>query len=273
MTQRQMPDMNEVVGRDDVVLITLDTLRYDAAQQCFEQGRLPRLAAHLSPGGWERRHSPASFTYAAHLAFFAGFLPTPACQGSHPRLFALEFEGSETIVPQTRVFSGRDNIVHGFADAGYHTLCIGGVGFFNKRNALGSQLPNLFAESHWQRELGVTAPDSTERQVALACERLGSTELAQRRCFLFINVSALHQPNRHYLPGAGHDSYASHCAALEYVDGALQPLWERLRARGGAFVIVCADHGTAYGEDGFHGHRLAHDTVMHVPYAEFRIAP
>jgi len=42
----------------------------------------------LPASGWERRHSPASFTYAAHQAFFAGFLPTPASPGPHPRLFA-----------------------------------------------------------------------------------------------------------------------------------------------------------------------------------------
>ena len=31
------------------------------------------------------------------------------------------------------------------------------------------------------------------------------------------------------------------------------------------------DHGTAYGEDGFHGHRLAHQVVWDVPYAHFHL--
>jgi hypothetical protein len=34
-------------------------------------------------------------------------------------------------------------------------------------------------------------------------------------------------------------------------------------------VVICSDHGTAYGEDGFAGHRLAHPVVWTVPYAEF----
>lgn len=38
---------------------------------------------------WERRPTPVSFTYAAHQAFFAGFLPTPDRAGKHPRLFVL----------------------------------------------------------------------------------------------------------------------------------------------------------------------------------------
>lgn len=267
------PDMRAVVGQRDLLLLTLDTLRFDAAQECFMRGELPVLARHLQAEGWERRHTPGSFTYAAHAAFFAGFLPTPARPGPHPRLFALDFEGSETTAAGTAVFRDRADIVAGLGDAGYRTICIGGVGFFNKRNPLGSQLPGLFDESHWHPGLGVTAADSTEQQVALACERLRSAELRGRRCFVFVNVSALHQPNRHYLPGADADGYASHCAALRYVDAALAPLLDALRARGGAFAIVCSDHGTAYGEDGFHGHRLAHETVMTVPYAHFFLDP
>ncbi|MEV4325643.1 metalloenzyme domain-containing protein, partial [Microbispora rosea] len=78
--------MNEVVGTHDILLVTLDTLRYDVAAELADAGRLP----HLLPGGrrWERRHSPGSFTYAAHAAIFAGFLPTPVTPGPHPRLFA-----------------------------------------------------------------------------------------------------------------------------------------------------------------------------------------
>ncbi|RYZ80354.1 MAG: metalloenzyme domain-containing protein, partial [Proteobacteria bacterium] len=33
--------------------------------------------------------------------------------------------------------------------------------------------------------------------------------------------------------------------------------------------VICSDHGTTYGEDGFHGHRVAHPQVWNVPYAEF----
>ena len=38
-----------------------------------------------------------------------------------------------------------------------------------------------------------------------------------------------------------------------------------------AFCLVFSDHGTAYGEDGYEGHRLAHPTVWDVPYAQFVI--
>ena len=265
-----MIDARSLVGTHDVLLMTIDTLRYDVARDAMEAGRTPNLAA-LLPGGWECRHTPGSFTFAAHAAFFAGFLPTPAAPGRHPRPFALHFPGSETTTDATCVLDAPD-LVAGLAGLGYHTVCIGGVGFFNKLSPLGSVLPGLFAESHWAPELGVTDPRSTEHQVALAVRRLGAIP-RDRRVFLFLNVSAVHQPNRHYLPGATADTPASHAAALAYVDGQLPPLIAALRRRGPSFGIVCSDHGTAYGEDGYEGHRLAHPTVWTVPYAEFVLPP
>jgi hypothetical protein len=164
-----------LIGTHDVLLITLDTLRYDVAESALAHGRTPNLARLLPGGHWERRHAPGSFTYAAHTAIFAGFMPTPAQPGKHPRLFAARFPGSETTSEATCVFD-ESNIVAGLAARSYRTICIGGVGFFNKQSPLGSVLPDLFEESYWSEELGVTSPDSTERQVALACDRLAAID-------------------------------------------------------------------------------------------------
>jgi arylsulfatase A-like enzyme len=259
------PDMNRVVGTHDVLLITLDTLRFDVAQAAFERGELPMLARHLPASGWERRHSPSSFTYAAHQAFFAGYLPTPAEPGRHPRLFASAFRGSETTGRKTFVFD-EATLPEALAARGYRTICIGGVGFFNQQNALGRVLPGLFSESHWSPALGVGRRDSAKRQVALAVERLRDLT---GRVFLFINVSTIHAPNRVHLPGCDEDSLETHAAALRSVDAALAPLFEACAARAPTFVIVCSDHGTAYGEDGHHGHRVGHEVVWTVPYAHF----
>lgn len=269
-TPRSAPadlDMNAVVGSHELALIVLDTLRYDVAIEELAEGRTPNLA-RLLPDGWERRHSPGTFTYAAHSAFFAGFLPTPATPGRHRRRLALGFEGSETIAGGTCVLEGA-TIVEGLAARGYHTLCVGGVGFFNLRNPLGRALPGLFAERHWDPSTGVTDPRSFEHQIDVVERALGALP-ADRRAFTFVNVSALHQPNHFYLPEAGppQDSRASHAAALRYVDRHLPRLIEAIARRGPAFVIVCSDHGTLYGEDGYVGHRIAHPIVTTVPYAE-----
>lgn len=255
------------VGECDVLFMTLDTLRYDVALAALMANQTPNLASQLPEGRWEFRHSPGSFTYAAHQAFFAGFLPTPVSPGPHRRLFALSFPGSETIGDETIVFD-TSNIVEGFASRGYRTLCIGGVGFFNKSSPLGHVLPNLFQQSYWQPSLGVTDRHSTANQVKLAVSCLQSLA-NQERVFLFINVSALHQPNYFYVEDADRDSPRTQQAALAYVDSCLPPLWDALRARGRTFCVVTSDHGTAYGEDGYTGHRLAHPVVWNVPYAQF----
>ncbi|HEU0174929.1 MAG TPA: STM4013/SEN3800 family hydrolase [Blastocatellia bacterium] len=262
-----MLDARSLIGTHDALFITLDTLRYDVARDALAEGRTPNLAALLPGGVWEARHSPGNFTYAAHHAFFAGFLPTPIAPGRRPRLFAARFEGSETIAPQTCVFDAPD-IVTGLAQRGYHTVCIGGVGFFNKQNPLGRVLPSLFAESHWSPRLGVTDPRSTENQARLAVEILARAPKT-KRVFLFINVSALHQPNCVFLPGAERDSVETQTAALAYVDSHLPSVFNAMRRRASVLTIICSDHGTAYGEDGYFGHRVSHPVVWTVPYAEF----
>ncbi|WP_280400571.1 STM4013/SEN3800 family hydrolase [Nocardia carnea] len=266
--------MNEVIGRDDLLLLTLDTLRYDVAAEESAAGRLPNLTALLPDGSWEERHAPGNFTYASHQAIFAGFLPTPAAPGPHPRLFAARFAGSETTAPGTYVYD-RPDLPAALADRGYRTVCIGGVGFFNKQGALGSALPGLFGESYWEPVFSVASPTSFEAQVARA-EQVVATTPAGQRLFLFLNVSALHQPNWFHLPGATResgDTRDSHAAALRYVDRHIPRLFDALRSRGRCFAIVCSDHGTAYGEDGYTGHRLGHDVVWTVPYAHFFLDP
>ena len=271
--------MNLVVGTHNILFITLDTLRFDVAQNAFQQNQLKTLAKWLPDDGWQRRHTPANFTYAAHHAFFSGFLPTP-CEADQqtPRLFASSFPGSETTGDSTCVFE-EATIVEGLANRGYATHCIGGVGFFNKLTALGNVLPGLFQRSYWDVSLGVTDPDSAQNQVRLARDIIADNGTEQP-LFLFMNVSALHQPNCHYLENATEDSIESQQAALAYVDRSLKPLFEMIECRSTElddsspspwFVIICSDHGTAYGENGRTGHRWNHPVIGEVPYIDFFI--
>ncbi|MGW7309622.1 STM4013/SEN3800 family hydrolase [Streptomyces sp. NPDC054835] len=263
--------MNRIVGSHDLLLVTLDTLRYDVAAELAAEGRIPNLARHLPGGAWELRHAPGSFTYASHQAIFAGFLPTPASPGPHPRLFAASFAGSETTADGTYVFHETPDLVSALAHEGYRTVCVGGVGFFNGRPPLGTVLPGLFQESHWEPSFGVASPTSFESQVERAEEVVAALP-RDRRLFLFVNVSALHQPNWFHQPGASReagDSRATHAAALEYVDRHIGRLFAAMSSRRDCFAVVCSDHGTAYGDDGFTGHRLGHESVWNVPYAQF----
>jgi len=266
MVPEHPDNMKEVVEQMNVLFVTLDSLRYDVAVALFNEGGTPNFQQHI-PAGWQHCHSPGSFTYAAHHAFFAGFLPTPAANAKAPRLFAARFAGSETTGVHTQVFDTPD-IVTGFAQQGFRTICIGGVGFFNKQTALGQVLPSLFQESYWTPAYGVTDKDSTRNQFEKAAQLVNTA--GGEQLFLFINVSAIHQPNYFYQPGAETDTLQSHGAALQYVDSQLPVLLNAFRQTNrDTFCIFCSDHGTAYGEDNYYGHRVGHATVWDVPMATF----
>lgn len=266
------PDMNRIVGAMDIAMLVFDSLRYDTAVRALAAGATPNLAQLLPPAGWEERETPGNFTLPAHLAFFSGFLPTPVHDHRASRPLALRFEGAHTTSAHTCVFDGVPDVVAGLASRGHRTICIGGVQFFNQLNPLGKILPGLFEEAHWQPAFGATSPDSTARQVALACDRLAARP-PRLPVFLYINISATHAPHGHYLPGTPDDSVESQMAALAYADSCLPPLLAALRARGSCFMWLLGDHGDAYGEDGRVGHRHSHPVVMRVPYAHVVFNP
>lgn len=260
-------NVNNIIGTHDVLMITLDSLRFDVAKKALEEGLTPELGKFLPKGKWEERHSPGNFTYSAHHAFFSGFLPTPITPGTHNRLFAVSFPGSESISNETCIFDEPD-IIKGFESRGYHTICIGGVGFFNKCSPLGSVLPQMFKESFWTEKFGVTHPQSTMHQVDKAAEVIKSVDKDQR-LFLFINISATHQPTCIFSPGAEEDTNDTQMDALAYVDSQLGALFDVMANRSSLLCTIFSDHGTTHGDDGYCGHRIGHPAVWNVPYAEF----
>jgi arylsulfatase A-like enzyme len=262
-----MINAREIIGTHDVLFVTFDSLRYDVAVAALERGLIPNMTRVLPGGVWEERHSPGTFTLAAHTAFFSGFMPTPVAPGKHERLFASEFQGSITTGSSTFTYS-EGTWIEALANRGYHTFCIGGVGFFNLKGELGSMLPNLFEHRYWTKWMGVGNPNSTENQVTHAGQCLKELS-SDERAVMFINVSATHKPTHIFKSGATEESWETQLAAFAYTDKPIGELLERFQTRGPTLVILCADHGEAFGEDGYHGHRIAHPTVTHVPYAEF----
>ena len=153
-----------LVGTHDLALITLDTLRHDVAVEELAAGRTPNLARLVRQLG-SARHSPGTFTYAAHAAFFAGFLPTPACAG--PPSASVRARASTAARPSAADdvrARRRDRSSRASRRASYHTLCVGGVGFFNRQTRSAACCRSLFAEP-LAAGLGVTDPRSFEHQI------------------------------------------------------------------------------------------------------------
>lgn len=255
-------NMNHLVGKVNILFFTFDSLRFDVAERTEVAG----IQEFLPEGKWEKRDAPGTFTLPSHTAFFHGFFPTLPGKMATFRPLSLEFEGSTTVNENTYVFS-TPNIVQGFEKLHYRTFCVGGVGFFNKKNPMGHFLPGYFQESYWSPEVGVSAPNSAKRQCEVASQWL-ETIPASQKFFLFINFSATHTPHGHYI-SKNEDSVESQMAALQSIGSPLSYLVTKVRKRGDCLCFWMSDHGDAYGEDGLVGHRFAHPTVSTIPYAEF----
>lgn len=156
------------------------------------------------------------------------------------------------------------NLLVGLGQHGYRTVCVGGVTYFSRETPLGAVLPGMFDEDYWRPEFCSPEPDSTRYQVEHALELAGTRQ--DRPLFLFVNVSATHVPHGHYL-GNSSDSWASQAAALAYADEHLGNLIDGLTGLGRWLVILCADHGDAFGDDGYHGRGIVHPAVTNVPFA------
>ncbi len=273
-------NMNEVVGNCDILFVCLDTLRYDVASEEEEKNTTPILNQY---GKWRKCQAPANFTYPSHHAMFSGFFPCDYNAKSmmdRELLFFPKNIGLGRKAPEnTFAFEGA-TFVEGLAKVGYDTYCIGGVSFFDKRSDIGNVFPSFFNHSYWRPSFGCQVKNSTENQVDLAIKLLEKAENEQKekeqnkkdqKIFMYINIDAIHYPNYFYLEGAKKDNKETHAAALRYVDGQLERLFDAFAKRGQTFVICCSDHGTCYGEDECVFHGMNHPVVNTIPYKHFFI--
>jgi hypothetical protein len=260
-----------VAGNGDprsVLLVTLDSCRHDT----FVAAAAPNLKAL---GTVHRAHAPAHFTFASHAAIFTGFTPGVAeakeayVNPKYGKIFKLrtgEFAGPGGAF---LVLDG-ENIVEGFKERGYLTLGSGGVGWFDTETVAGRVLTRDFEEFHFPGKYFFG-----REQVEWLLGRLDGA--GERPVFAFLNLGETHVPYWH--EGAAWDKAENPCrpfshgndaekcrtrqrACLEYLDTILQPVLERFAA---GTVVVCGDHGDAWGEDGLWEHGFQHETVLTVP--------
>lgn len=265
-------DMNRIVGNKDILMICLDTLRYDAAVMEEKENHTPVLNQY---GPWEKRQAPGNFTYPSHHAIFAGFLPCDYEAKSiadRELLFFPKQGGMGRNVPAGAYGFSGSTIMEGLEKDGYDTWCVGGVGFFDKRSDIGKVFPGYFKKSDWNPSFSCPVKDSTKNQVDFILKKLEHAD-PETHIFLYLNVDAIHYPNHFYMEEEPFDTLESHKAALRYVDGQLGRLFEGWKSmRRDAFVICLSDHGTCYGEDGCQFHGINHEAVNTVPYKHFFLA-
>jgi hypothetical protein len=255
------------IHTDSVLFITLDSCRFDTMERA---GALAmRDVAPLRPA-----QAPSYFTYGSHCAMFVGFTPTATLDSAamlNPKaakLFKLVGGGHPGKGGEGFELVGA-NIIEGFENRGYTTIGSGAVGWFDPTTATGVHLGRPF-----QHFLYDGRPGACERQVAWIA---GLIDSADGPVFAFLNCAETHVPYWHQ--GASW-SYQDNCcepfqtvdrsyecatrqaASLRHVDAVLAPLIDRFRR---ATILICADHGDAWGEDGIWEHGVPHEKVLTVP--------
>lgn len=262
-------NMNEIVGENNILFICLDTLRYDIALQEQENNGTPILNKY---GKWQKCHAPGNYTLSSHMAMFTGHMPSPAEPTplfERERLF-IPKERNNFLVPKEAFCFEGASWVEGLEKVGYETICVGGVAFFNKRTDINKILPNMFKKSYWHPSFSCHIPNGFENQLDLIERKLNNYS-NDERLFMYVNIDSIHYPNNFYIEGAEGDSLDSHAAALRYVDKHLERLFDMFSKKGKTFVMVCSDHGSCYGEDGYYFHCLSNEIVYTVPYKHFFI--
>lgn len=256
------------VSSESVLFVTLDSCRYDT----MLSADVPALKA---VGPLRPAQAPSYFTYGSHSSMFVGFTPTatsdptPLLNPKFAKLFKLRAAGFAGKGCEAFLLDG-ETVMSGFAAQGYATLGTGAVGWFDPDTPTGRHLTAPFERFFYAPGLGASRRQLDWIDAALDVER-------HRPVFLFANFGETHVPYWH--PGADWDpadnpcqpfqivDRRADCAArqrqcLEYLDRALGPLLRRFE---GATILLCADHGDAWGEDGVWEHGVPHPTVLTVP--------
>jgi hypothetical protein len=257
------------VAPKSLLFVTLDSCRYDT----FAEVRPPNLSRI---GRLHRAHAPGTFTYGSHAAMFVGFTPgvftvrEPYVNPKFARIFKMRSRGTKDAGTPWVMLGGR-NVVEGFRTLGYRAIGSGGVNWFNPALPTSQALVGDFEEFYFSPR-----PPSVRRQIEFLSQHIRDAA-PQQPLFVFLNVGETHVP--YYFDGApwspdnnpcepfGDANDAAECrtrqsACLEFVDRELAPL---LEAFANANVLVCADHGDAWGEGGLWEHGIHHPQVLEVP--------
>lgn len=253
---------------DSVLFITLDSCRYDT----FMEANIPYLKAI---GNVYKTMSPSYFTYGSHQAMFVGFTPSiakdfaPFTNAKFGKIFRMG--GSAAFSKDTDYFilEGR-NIIDGFKRQGYLTIGSGAVGWFNPKTETAQTLIKDFDRFFYPGDTY-----SLCKQLHWLNKYLLSSET---KVFTFLNIGETHTP--YYYEGAqwnvdynpcipfSQNNDADECrrrqtACIEYVDLCLKPLLDAFKYSN---IIICADHGDCWGEDGLWEHGFHHEKVLEVPF-------
>jgi arylsulfatase A-like enzyme len=266
------------------LLVTFDSCRYDS----FLKASTSFLNKY---GNTFSAWTPATYTYPAHMSFFTGILPmvhepVPYVNRFVKQLFKMQKAGAnlggELGSKSLAIQASKKDMIHGLREQGFYTLGSAAANWFDKE-----ALVKNFHDFKYQKA------QSAEAQCNYILDKL-SYKANKKRFFAFLNLYETHTPYMHY--GADREEFAMNARdhvdfppvedtvkmqdygrklhqaqikAVEHLDKVMESFLPQLPKN--TLVIITADHGEAFGEDGFWGHGVYHPTVMNVPMMCFML--
>jgi len=218
----------------DIVIVLIDTLRYDSAQR----PDLPALRAlEAESVRFERAYATASFTVQSVLAVLTGHLSSAVSY-----TWTSPHDAIPVMVPTT--------LFERLRDAGFDTALVGGVGDGFGPSKLGRGARVLYPQTM------DADTNTTTRNAQQAWRELA----ADKPKLLYVHYMAVHAYEWDTTL-ARREAYEARVART---DAALGTLRKTIGL--GATWIVLADHGESFGLHGVRGHSTTiYEEVLHVP--------
>lgn len=219
--------------------------------------------------------APSNFTFGSHSAMFVGFTPGIShirksfLNPKYGKVFKMINGGYEGKGTEFLTLSG-ENIIQGFNKLGYITIGTGSVGWFDPNTETGHVLGKDFQHFFYPGN-----SYSIDKQLDWISSKI--QEFDEKPLFVFMNIGETHVP--YYYKDAPWDLNYNPCIpfdtnndaavckqrqtkCLEFVDKKLELLLEKFS---NSSILICADHGDCWGEDGLWEHGIHHEKVLTVP--------
>jgi arylsulfatase A-like enzyme/Flp pilus assembly protein TadD len=249
----------EPIAKQNVLLVTIDTLRADALGCYGGPAATPALDRLAAEGvRFDFAHAHAVLTLPSHTSILTGEYP---------------FQHGVRENAGYRLAANARTAATIFKQAGYATAAF--VGAFPVHSRFGLNIgfdlyDDRFGETRAPTEFVMPERPATE-VVALAREWIRSHPNSESRIpnpwFVWVHVFDPHAPYRPPPPFDAQYAGRPYYGEVAATDAALAPLFDDVRASGRpTIVVVTGDHGEALGDHGEKTHGLfAYESTLRIP--------
>jgi hypothetical protein len=255
--------------------LTYDSCRYDV----LLAARTPVLDSYAPI---LRAEAPANFTFASHQAFFVGMLPhatedLPYYNRFRRQLVGLLEIGERQVAKDAlRTVTSSWNVVRGLRDEGYQTVGAGAMNWFRQESLTAGFERFLFTGTDADRQIDFLLSEIDPARPFFGFVNFGETHAPYRfrgkrdACPVDVRARRMEWPPLEEGPtGPASEAFRHQMVSAEFLDSRLPRLFGALP--GSTVVVLTADHGDCFGEDGYWGHGVNHPKVLEVPLSIFRL--